>query len=214
MSPPYDVLEAAQALSAADPALGEWIARVGPPRIEVTPDEMVPALLRSITYQQLSTKAAATIHGRVLAAFAPDGLEADALARSLVDADDEAIRACGMSRAKTAAVKDLSARHLDGSLPTRAALMEMPDLEVARLLTAVRGVGVWTAQMVMIFNLGRPDVWPVADLGVQEGMRIVHGLEDRPTAREMAPIGEPYAPWRSVAAWYGWRAVHITRGEE
>lgn len=214
MSLPYDALEASRALAAADPALGAWIARVGPPRIEVRPDEMVPALLRSITYQQLSTKAAATIHGRVLEAFAPDGAAPDVLARSVLEADDDALRSCGLSRAKTAAVKDLAARHLDGSLPPRAALLEMPDLEVVDTLTAVRGVGVWTAQMVMLFNLGRPDVWPVADLGVQEGMRVVHGLEDRPTAKEMGPLGEPYAPWRSVAAWYGWRAVHISRGEE
>ena len=144
----------------------------------------------------------------MLDAFAPDGaLDAAALA----GAEDEALRACGLSRAKTAAVRDLAGRHLEGTLPTRADLLGMSDDEVIAALTAVRGVGPWTAQMVLIFNLGRPDVWPVADLGVQEGVRIVGGLEARPTAREMGPLGEPYAPWRSLAAWYLWRAVELAR---
>ena len=207
----YDPIAASQALAEADPRLGDLIARIGPPRITIRPDETLPALLRSIVYQQLSTKAAATIHGRVLAAFG-DGetLDLDAIA----EAEDDAVRACGMSRAKTAAVRDLVARQRAGTLPTRDALLAMPDADVIRELTAVRGVGPWTAQMVLLFNLGRPDVWPVADLGVQEGFRIIAGLDARPTAKEMVALGEPYAPWRSVAAWYGWRAVHEARGDE
>ena len=147
----------------------------------------------------------------MLAAFG-DGetLDLDAIA----EAEDDAVRACGMSRAKTAAVRDLVARQRAGTLPTRDALLAMPDADVIRELTAVRGVGPWTAQMVLLFNLGRPDVWPVADLGVQEGFRIIAGLDARPTAKEMVALGEPYAPWRSVAAWYGWRAVHEARGDE
>ena len=211
MEPPYDAVAASQTLAAVDPHLGDVIARVGPPRLTLRPDETLPALLRSIVYQQLSTKAAATIHGRVLTAFG-DGevLDLDALA----PAPDEDLRACGLSRAKTAAVRDLVARQRAGTLPSRADLLGMADEDVVAALTAVRGVGPWTAQMVLIFNLGRPDVWPVADLGVQEGVRIVQGLEARPTAREMVALGEPYAPWRSVAAWYGWRALHAARGEE
>ena len=207
----YDPIAASQALAEADPRLGDLIARIGPPRITIRPDETLPALLRSIVYQQLSTKAAATIHGRVLAAFG-DGetLDLDAIA----EAEDDAVRACGMSRAKTAAVRDLVARQRAGTLPTRDALLAMPDADVIRELTAVRGVGPWTVQMVLLFNLGRPDVWPVADLGVQEGFRIIAGLDARPTAKEMVALGEPYAPWRSVAAWYGWRAVHEARGDE
>ena len=211
MSPPYDAVAASEALAEADPRLGGWIARVGPPRIEVRPDETFGALLRSIVYQQLSTKAAGTIHGRVLDAFGGlDGPEAAAI----VAATDEALRACGLSRAKTAAARDLAARHLDGSLPSRAALLEMPDAEVVDALTAVRGVGPWTAQMVLLFNLGRPDVWPTTDLGVQEGYRIVAGLDERPGPRALAEAGAVYAPWRSVAAWYCWRAVHVMRGDE
>jgi len=211
MSLPYDAVAASQALAAADPRLGDLIAAVGPPQIALRPDETLPALLRSIVYQQLSTKAAATIHGRVLDAFGTDGaLDPEAVHA----AHDDALRACGLSRAKVAAVRDLGERQRAGTLPTRAELLAMPDAAVVAALTAVRGVGPWTAQMVLLFNLGRPDVWPVADLGVQEGYRIVLGLEARPTAKEMVAVGEPYAPWRSVAAWYGWRAVHRARGEE
>ena len=209
--PPYDAVEASRHVAAADPALGDVIAAVGPPTLEVRPAETLPALLRSIVFQQLSTKAAATIHGRVLEAFGEDGRP---VPERLAAADVEALRACGLSRAKTAAVRDLVGRHLEGALPTRAELLAMSDAEVVRALTAVRGVGPWTAQMVLLFNLGRPDVWPTTDLGVQEGLRIARGLEARPTPRETAALGEPYAPWRSVAAWYCWRAVHRARGEE
>ena len=211
MNPPYDAVAASQNLAAADPRLGDVIARVGPPSLTLRPDETLPALLRSIVYQQLSTKAAATIHGRVLDAFG-DGAALDPGA--LAEAPDEALRACGLSRAKTAAVRDLVARQRAGTLPSRADLLGMDDADVVAALTAVRGVGPWTAQMVLIFNLGRPDVWPTTDLGVQEGYRVIHGLDARPTPRELAALGVPYAPWRSVAAWYGWRALHVARGEE
>ena len=184
------------------------IARVGPPAIDLRPDETLPALVRSVVYQQLSGKAAATIHGRVLDAFAPGGtLDAAALRA----ADDEALRACGLSRAKAAAVRDLAGRDLDGALPARADLLEMADAEVTAALTAARGVGPWTAQMILMFNLGRPDVWPTTDLGVQEGVRLVRGLDERPSPRRLAEIGGAYAPWRSVAAWYAWRAVDLAR---
>ncbi len=210
MTPPYDAVSASHALAAADARLAEVIARVGPPAITLRPDETLPALLRAIVSQQLSVKAAATIHGRVLAALAPDG----ALDPAAVDAaSDDEIRACGLSRAKTLALRDLAARQQAGTLPTRDGLLAMPDAEVVRALTEVRGVGVWTAQMVLMFNLGRPDVWPAADLGIQEGYRLVAGWEARPTARDLVPLGQPYAPWRSVAAWYLWRAVGLARAD-
>lgn len=210
MTPPYDAVVASHVLAAADARLAETIARVGPPTITLRPEEMLPALLRAIVGQQLSVKAAATIHGRVLDAYAPVGtLDLGAIEA----APDDAIRACGLSRAKTAALRDLVARQQAGTLPSRDALLTLSDAEVVRALTEVRGVGVWTAQMVLMFNLGRPDVWPAADLGIQEGYRVVSGLETRPTARELAPLGEPYAPWRSVAAWYLWRAVALSRAD-
>ena len=211
MDLPYDAVAASQALAAADPDHADVIAAAGPPRITVRADETLDALARSITYQQLSTKAAATIHGRLLGAFA-DGGTLDAA--RILGADDAALRACGLSRAKVAALRDLAGRALDGRLPRRAELLAMPDADAIDALVAVRGVGVWTAQMVLMFTLGRPDVWPAADLGVQEGVRIVKRLPERPTAKEMVALGEPYAPWRSVAAWYSWRAVHRARGEE
>ncbi len=205
---PYDPVDASQALARADPRLGDVIARVGPPTFEVRAAETLPALVRSVVYQQLSGKAAGTIHGRVLEAFGTGGVLDPA---ALATAEDEALRACGLSRAKTAAVRDLVGRHLDGSLPTRTALLGMDDDEVVDALTAVRGVGRWTAQMILLFNLGRPDVWPTTDLGVREGYRLVAGLDARPTPRELEDAGETYRPWRSVAAWYLWRAVDLAR---
>ena len=212
MTPPYDAVAASHALAAADPGMAEVVAAVGPPRLTLRPDETLAALARSVAYQQLSTKAAATIHGRFLDAFADASGVPDA--DRILAADDQALRACGLSRAKVAALRDLAGRHADGRLPTRAELLGMSDDEATAALVAVRGVGVWTAQMVLLFNLGRPDVWPVADLGVQEGVRIIQRLGERPTARQMASLGEVYRPWRSVAAWYAWRAVHRARGEE
>ena len=212
MDLPYDAVAASHALAAADPGMAEVIAAVGPPRLELRPSETLAALARSIAYQQLSTKAAATIHGRFLDAFGDASGAPDA--DRIQGADDEALRAVGLSRAKAAAVRDLAERSADGRLPTRAELLGMSDAEATEALVAVRGVGVWTAQMVLIFNLGRPDVWPVADLGVQEGVRIIQRLDRRPAAKAMPALGEPYRPWRSVAAWYAWRAVHRARGEE
>lgn len=208
VSLPYDAVQASHELAAGDPRLAEVIAAVGPPTLTLRPDETLPALLRSIVYQQLSGKAASTIHGRVLSAFG-DGRQPDA--HALAAAEDDALRACGLSRAKVAAVRDLVGRQLEGSLPLRETLLQLDDVDVVRTLTAVRGVGPWTAQMVLMFNLGRPDVWPSADLGVQEGYRLVSGAEERPTARELATEGERYRPWRSVAAWYLWRAVDLAR---
>ncbi|GAB5537028.1 MAG: DNA-3-methyladenine glycosylase [Rubricoccaceae bacterium] len=207
---PYDAIRASHELADTDTRLAEVIAAVGPPTLELRPDETLPALLRSIVYQQLSGKAAATIHGRVLTAFG-DGRQPDASA--LAAADTESLRACGLSRAKVAAVQDLVGRQLQGSLPTRDALLDFDDATVIRELTAVRGVGPWTAQMVLMFNLGRPDVWPSADLGVQEGYRLISGADVRPKARELAEQGERYRPWRSLAAWYLWRAVDRARAE-
>lgn len=206
---PYDALRASRELAAADPRMADVVARVGPPALALRPDETFPALLRAVVYQQLSGKAAATIHGRLLDAF---GTDAGPDARAIGAAPDEALRACGLSRAKAAAARDLAARHLDGRLPARADLLAMPDEDVVGALMAARGVGRWTAQMVLLFNLGRPDVWPTADLGVQEGARLMTGAAERPTPAELGRLGEPLRPWRSLAAWYLWRLVDAERG--
>ena len=203
---PYDAVQASLDLAAASPALAETIAAVGPPTFALRPDETLPSLVRSVVYQQLSGKAAATIHGRLLDALGGtlDPARVEAL-------PDDALRACGLSRAKTAAVRDLVARHRAGLLPTRDELLAMPDDEIVQRLAEARGVGVWTVQMLLMFNLGRPDVWPTADLGVQEGYRLSAGLEARPTPRELGAAGEKLRPWRSVAAWYLWREVDRRR---
>ena len=198
----------AAALVALDPRLAPVFAAAGPFAPERTDDEIATALVRSVVYQQLSGKAAGTIHGRLLAAFG-DGIVPDL--HAIAAADDDALRACGLSRAKALAVKDIAERALDGRLPARAALAAMSDAEVERALVAVRGVGPWTAHMVMMFTLGRPDVWPVADLGVQEGVRILAGLDARPTSAELAAHGEAYRPFRSAAAWAMWRVVDQAR---
>lgn len=209
MSPPYDAVQASLDLAAADPSLADVIAQVGPPTLTIRPVETADALVRSVVYQQLSGKAAGTIHGRVLDAFGTDGVLS---LPAVLDAPDEALRACGLSRAKVASVKDIARRHLDGDLPTRVALLSLSDETVVASLLPVRGVGVWTVQMFLMSNLGRPDVWPTGDLGVQEGVRRIAGLEDRPTPREVDALGEAYRPWRSVAAWYAWRAVDLAKG--
>ena len=198
----------AEALATADPRLAPVIAAAGPPQLTETSDETATALVRSVVYQQLSGRAAGTIHGRLLDAFGTEGVPD--LPR-LASAPDEALRTCGLSRAKALAVRDVARRALDGRLPTRAALAALPDAAVEAALVAVRGVGPWTAQMVMMFTLGRPDVWPTGDMGVQEGYRIVSGAEARLAPRDLAAEGERYRPFRSAAAWYLWRAVDQAR---
>lgn len=203
---PYDALAASQELAAADPRLAETIAAVGPPSLALRPDETLPALVRAVVYQQLSGKAAATIHGRLLAAAGDDLAGVLAL-------PPEALRACGLSRAKVESVRDLAAHHADGRLPSRDELISRPDDEIVRRLSEARGVGVWTVQMFLLFNLGRPDVWPTGDLGVQEGYRLMTASAERPTPRALADAGEAFRPWRSVAAWYLWREVDRRRAE-
>ena len=209
MTLPYDAVAASHALAAADARLAETVARVGPPRIDAPARRdaagarcapSCPSSCRS--GPRPPSTAACSTPSRPAARSTPTPSRPRPTARS--------VRA-GLSRAKTAALRDLVGRQRAGTLPSRAELGSMSDGDVIAALTAVRGVGVWTAQMVLIFNLGRPDVWPAADLGVQEGYRLVAGLDGRPTARQLEAAGEPYAPWRSVAAWYLWRAVEQSR---
>ena len=200
--PPYDPVAASHLLAQADPTLGDVIARVGPPQIRFGRGATVFAsVLRSVVYQQLSGKAAGTIYGRVCALF-PNETPTPA---ALLALDPDLLRGAGLSRAKTAAAFDLAQKAEGGDLPDAAALAQMDDAEVARRLVAVRGVGPWTAQMVMLFDLGRPDVWPTGDLGVQRGVQRLDGLAELPDAPYMTRRAEPWQPWRSVAAWYLWR---------
>ena len=167
-------------------------------------EDVFAALMRSIIYQQLSGKAAATIFGRVAALFdgEPDAEQLGALS-------DEALRAAGLSGAKTRALRSLAEHILSGACPSVEAISGMPDEEVRERLTQVRGVGVWTVNMLLMFRLARPDVMPSADLGIRKGFAVVMGLEELPAPRELAAATEHWAPWRSVASWYLWRALEV-----
>ena len=205
MIAPFDAPAAVRHLRKADPALAGVIRRAGPcelePRLRHSPFE---ELLESIVYQQLSGKAAATIYGRVRALFpARRALAPEAL----LEAPDEALRGAGLSRAKLAAARDLATKTLDGVVPTAAALRRMPDEEIIARLTAVRGVGTWTVQMLLIFRLGRPDVLPIHDLGIQKGFHRTYGTRQWPKPDRIERHGERWRPFRSVASWYLWRAT-------
>jgi len=198
-----------EALASADPALGRVIARVGPFPLEAPTLSPFAYLLAAITRQQLSGKAAATIHARVLALYPRDRVTPERLAAT----PDDRLREAGLSGAKTLAVKDLAARALAGEVPTRARLQRLPDEEVIERLTAVRGVGRWTVEMLLMFYLGRPDVLPVDDLGIRKGFVVAFG---RPRRRDAQGLPHPDAirrraerwrPWRSIASWYLWRAL-------
>ena len=162
------------------------------------------ALAESIAYQQLNGKAAATICGRVRALY-PKSKGLDPV--KVLATSDEMLRAAGLSRAKTAALKDLAAKTIDGTLPSGRALLQMSDDEIIARLTQVRGIGRWTVEMLLLFDLGRPDVWPVDDYGVRKGFAKTFGKRKLPTPRELMKHGEKWRPYRSVAAWYFWRAL-------
>ena len=197
--------EALHHLAQTDPRLAALIARAKPfaPRasILVRPFD---ALAESIAYQQLSGKAAATIWGRVRALY-PKRKWLDP--HQVLATPDEKLRACGLSRSKTAAIKDLAAKTIDGTVPTGRKMAGMSDEEIVARLTAVRGIGRWTVEMLLLFDLGRLDVWPVADYGVQKGFAKIFGRRKLPTPKQLQRIGEKWRPYRSVAAWYFWRAL-------
>jgi len=200
--PPRLVHEGAiEYLRAADPVLARVIDSVGPLDRRAEPD-LWRSLVGSIISQQVSTRAAATITERY-AALSGDGFTGPFF---VVSADDEVLRSCGLSRAKTRAVRDLAERWTDGRLPWRT-LPGMHDDEVIETLCAVVGIGRWTAEMVLIFSLARPDVLPVGDLGLREAVRRAYALHARPAPAEIAPLAEPWRPFRSVATLYLWRSL-------
>jgi len=194
-----------QLLRASHPRMAELIARSR--RYNITPAVSIrpfDALAESIAYQQLSGKAAATIFGRVRALY-PKRKWLDP--EELLATPDETLRAAGLSRAKTAALKDLAAKTIDGTVPAGRALIRMSDDEIVSRLTAVRGIGRWTVEMLLLFDLGRPDVWPVDDYGVRKGFAKTFGRRKLPTPKQLMKFGEKWRPYRSVAAWYFWRAL-------
>ena len=176
-------------------------------RYDITPPVLIrpfDALAESIAYQQLSGKAAATIWKRVRALY-PKGKWLDPA--KVLATPDETLRAAGLSRAKTAALKDLAAKTIDGTVPSGRALIRMNDDEIIARLTQVRGIGRWTVEMLLLFDLGRPDVWPVDDYGVRKGFAKTFRKRKLPTPKQLTRHGEKWRPYRSVAAWYFWRAL-------
>lgn len=167
------------------------------------------ALVRSVVYQQLSGKAAATIHGRVLALFPKKDHPTP---QDLLDAPEDTLRGAGLSRQKIAALKDVSAKRIEGVIPQARALVKLPDNEIIERLTAARGVGRWTVEMYLIFTLGRPDVLPIDDLGVRKGAEKLYKRTFTP--KELGAYGERWAPWRSAAAWHLWRVVDTQTPEQ
>lgn len=195
-------------LTAADPVLGAHIKRVGAYREKPEPREPYEALVRSIAYQQLHGNAARAIMARFVALYPDHPFPPPAL---VLSTSDEAMRGCGLSAAKTAAIRDIAAKAAEGVVPSRRAAARLSDTALIERLTVIRGVGRWTVEMLLMGTLGRLDILPVDDFGVREGYRVLHGLETQPKPRELAAIGEMWAPYRSVASWYLWRAADMAK---
>jgi DNA-3-methyladenine glycosylase II len=194
-------------LQRADQTLARIIKRVGPcplaPRRGVPPWQ---ALVRSVAYQQLNGKAAETIFSRFLALFPDTKFPTP---EQIGAAPETRLRSAGLSRAKTAAIKDIAAKTLAGVVPPRRAIAKLSDAEIIERLTTIRGVGPWTVEMLLMFTLGRPDVLPATDYGVRSGFARVYGLKELPAPQELLAHGERWRPHRTVAAWYLWRALEL-----
>src|SRR5262249_25162579 len=193
-------------LRASDAALARVIDAVGPFRLDLkrTPS-IFAALTEAIVYQQLTGKAAATIFARVCALFprAHHGPTAEQILR----ASDEKLRAAGLSRAKLLALRDLARRAANGEIPTLAEVHRMEDEAIIERLTAVRGIGRWTVEMLLIFRLGRPDVLPADDYGIRKGFAVAFKKRELPSRQQLEKRGARWKPYRTVASWYLWRAA-------
>lgn len=222
--PRYDTQAAIAVLSAADPKLGKLIERAGPFTLRLAAQQSpFEALAEAIIYQQLHGRAAATIHARMLASFEPlCGLGNHPSPQHLLDCPNEQLRSAGLSKNKMLALRDLAAKTLDGTVPTLAVIKKMSDDNIIEHLTQVRGIGRWTVEMLLIFRLGRPDVLPVDDYGVRKGFALTF-LRLKPTQKvtpdllatreQMERRGKKWAPWRSIASWYMWRACDLAAGK-
>jgi DNA-3-methyladenine glycosylase II len=198
---------AAEMLASRDPVLAGLIAAAGPIRIGRRTGSHFAGLVEAIVYQQLAGAAARAIHGRLVAA-----LDDDVRPEALLALSDETLRAAGLSANKARSLRDLAAKVLDGTVTlSPRGLSRQSDEEVIARLSTVRGIGPWTAQMFLIFRLRRLDVWPIGDFGVRQGYGLAWKVP-MPTARELEPLGDPYRPYRTVVAWYCWRAVELYAG--
>ena len=201
---PAEVLKATRAIANRDPSMAACIEIVGPCRIRAGQGDYFAALVRSIAYQQLAGRAAAAIHGRFV-----EGVGGTVTAEAVMATPETTLRAAGMSGAKTASLRDLAAKVLDGTVPLEG-IEAYSDDEIVERLVKVRGIGRWTAEMFLLFELRRLDIWPVDDFAVRKGYARIHGLDEMPKPGELVALGEVYRPWRSVAAWYCWRGSEAT----
>jgi DNA-3-methyladenine glycosylase II len=193
-------------LAERDPVLRRLVDQAGPASLRPPEESHLATLVRAVVYQQLAGAAAAAIHGRLIAA-----LDGDIDAARLLSLSDETLRAVGLSHAKVASLRDLSTKVLDGTVVLDHRLRAESDEEVIERLSSVRGIGPWTAEMFLIFQLRRLDVWPTGDLGVRRGYGLAWDIPT-PTAKQLEPLGGPFRPYRSVAAWYCWRAAEVYGG--
>lgn len=191
-----------------DPVLKAVIRRIGPCTLQPATREPYEALVRAITHQQVHGRAAEAILGRFIALYPGHDFPPPPL---VLATTVEAMRGCGLSGNKVAAIRDIAEKAVGGLVPTSAVARRLPDEALIERLVAIRGVGRWTVEMFLIFSLGRRDVLPIDDFGVREGWKVSAGLEAQPKPKELAAIGEAWAPYRSVAAWYLWRAADADR---
>jgi DNA-3-methyladenine glycosylase II len=203
---PFDQVAATAAVSAADPKLAAFIERAGPYAPRPGQGDPLASLARAIVFQQLATRAAAAIHGRFVAAIGgavtPEAILATEVSK---------LRAAGLSAAKATSITDLATKVADGTVPLDD-VASLDDDEIVERLTTVRGIGRWTAEMFLLFELQRPDVWPVDDLGIRHGWRLIHGDPDLLKPKALQAEGDRFRPYRSTVALFCWHAVHVERG--
>jgi DNA-3-methyladenine glycosylase II len=201
------VRAAAQILAERDPVLARLVAEAGLPSLPRATETHFAALVRSITYQQLAGPAARAIHGRLVQA-----MDGEVTPERLLSLSPEALRAAGMSANKAASVQDLATKVLDGTVVLNSrGLARESDAEIVARLTTVRGIGKWSAEIFLMFQLRRLDVWPTGDLGVRKGYGLAWHIPT-PTPKQLDLLGEPYHPYRTVVAWYCWRATQLYAG--
>jgi DNA-3-methyladenine glycosylase II len=204
---PYDVRTATAAVTAADRQLAAFVRRAGPYEPRPGDGDPLASLARAIVFQQLAGAAARAIHRRFV-----EAIGGSVTAAAILATDPERLRGAGLSAAKTASLIDLAAKVEDGTVPL-AGLAALDDDAIVERLVTVRGIGRWTAEMFLLFELERPDVWPVDDLGVRHGWKLIHGDADLLKPKALQAEGERFRPHRSVVALFCWHAVHVERGQ-
>ncbi len=209
-----DFTEAVEHLKSADPKMAALIERVGPCTMQIRHHHSIfYTLMRAITYQQLAGAAAAKILSRVEQCCSGNGTQPTP--EQVLAASDEVLRTAGLSRNKLAAIRDLAAKTLDGTVPELAAIRTMDDEEIIERITQVRGIGRWTVEMLLIFRLGRKDVLPLDDYGVRKGAQVTYRMRKLPDKKRLTKVAEKWRPWRSIGSWYMWRAAeNRTVGEK